>query len=271
MMSDSNDESVLLRTAVRLARLGGRMAADRLGQARTTRKADDTFLTQVDGEIQEALLGVIAEEFSGHAILAEEHLANPQRHAPVDRAEYCWVIDPLDGTRNFSRALPIFATSVAVMREGWPILGAICEAMTGQVFSASAGRGATLDGHPIHVCDNPADRDTIIAVRGRTGRAAPAAVHRWTDRYILRNVGAAALHLAFVAAGMVDAAYNAQCKLWDIAAGALLVTEAGGLVTTLKGEPIFPLSPRNYHNEDMRFLAAGSILHSQLLPDAQAG
>jgi len=270
-MSDPDEQSVLLSAAVRLAERGGQIAARRIGQARTTRKADRTFLTQVDAEIQEALLDVIAEAFAHHAVLAEEDIVRPARHVAIDRAEYCWVIDPLDGTRNFSRALPVFATAVAVMREGWPVVGAVCNAMTGQVFAASAGSGATLDGQPIRVRDGAVGPDTMIAVRGRSGQPAPPAIHRWADRYVLRNVGAAALHLAFVAMGALDAAYNAQCKLWDLAAGYLLVTEAGGVMTTPRGEPLFPRLPSAYRGEEMGFLAAGPTLHAHLLPDAQAG
>jgi len=268
-MPNSTYDDILLSAAVRLAALGGQTAAARIGQARTTRKADRTFVTQVDTEIQDKLLNLIADEFPSHAVLAEEEQVHADRHALIDEAEYCWVIDPLDGTRNFSRAIPVFATSVAVMRDGWPLVGAVCNAMTGQVFAALQGRGATLDGQAIHVRDESGHRDTMIAVRGRSGLAAPPAVHRWTDRYVLRNIGAAALHLAFVAAGMFDAAFSVQCKLWDVAAAALLITEAGGVITTTRGDPIFPCNPADYRGQDLGFLAAGPRLHAELLPDVR--
>jgi myo-inositol-1(or 4)-monophosphatase len=266
-MTRSADPHNLLATAVRLATLGGQMAAARLGMAQTRRKADRTFVTQVDGEIQEALLRTLADEYPDHSVLAEEEQSHAGRHASVSTAEFCWVIDPLDGTRNFSRAMPIFGTSVAVLKDGMPLAGAIGDAMSGQVFSALAGEGATLNGRPIHVRDDPPGSDTMIAVRGRSGHPAPPAIHHWADRYVLRNVGAAALHLAFVAAGMMDATFHAECKLWDLAAGALLVTEAGGVVTDPAGKPLFPCHPRDYHDDDMAFLAAGPTLHRHLVPD----
>ncbi len=268
-MADWSDGSVLLDAAVEFCRLGGRIAAARLGTARTSRKADRTLVTQVDTEIQEALLDAIGRRFGDDAVLAEEDLVNPQRHARLEKAEYCWVIDPLDGTRNFSRSLPIFATTVAVMRGGYPVVGVICDAMTSQVYSAVVGRGATLDGRPMHVRDEPLSRDTMIAVRGKSGQPAPQAIHRWADRYVLRNIGSASLHLAFVASGSLDASFNAQCKLWDLAAGWLLIGEAGGVVTFPNGDPIFPLRVDTYRNRDMGFLAAGRQLHACLLPETR--
>lgn len=270
-MPDADEQPALLAAAVRLARIGGRIAADRIGQAQTGRKADRSFITQVDFEIQETLLRAVADEFSHHAVLAEEELSCPERHAPIHQATHCWVIDPLDGTRNFSRALPIFATSVAVLRAGRPIAAAVCHAMTGQIFAASAGNGATLDGRPVRVRDDPPTADTIVFVRGKSGAPATPVIHRWVDRFALRNIGSAALHLAFAAAGSADAAYHQQCKLWDLAAGWLLVTEAGGVITTADGQPVFPCAVADYRGEDMGFLAAGPELHAHMLADARAG
>ncbi len=268
-MTADTDQTDLLRTTIELARHGGRIAADRVGQARTARKADSTFITQVDFEIQDALLAAIADRYPGHAVLAEEELAHPERHAPVDRATICWVIDPLDGTRNFSRAVPVFSTSVAVLRDGEPIAAAVCDAMTGQTFAASLGGGATLDGETMAVRDIPANPDTMITVRGRSGHPAPAVMHHWVDSFSLRNFGSAALHMAFVAAGMIDAAYHQQCKLWDLAAGFLLVTEAGGVTTSTSGRPLFPRRLTEYDEDDLGFLAAGPGLHARLLGDIQ--
>lgn len=268
-MPTDNQRTELLHLAVELAQRGGRIAAERVGHARTTRKADKTFITQVDFEIQDALLAAVAERYPDHAVLAEEELAHPERHAPVDQADVCWVIDPLDGTRNFSRAVPVFSTSVAVLRNGAPVAAAVCDAMTRQTFAAASGCGATLDGETITVRDIPANPDTMITVRGKSGHPAPAVMHHWVNSFSLRNFGSAALHMAFVAAGMIDAAYHQQCKLWDLAAGALLVTEAGGVATSTQGRPLFPRSLAEYDEQDLGFLAAGPGLHAYLLADIQ--
>ncbi|MBN1341964.1 MAG: inositol monophosphatase [Phycisphaerae bacterium] len=270
-MASSTDVSVLFDAAVRLAEWGGEIATSRIGEAKTTRKADRTFITQVDLEIQDALLGVIAREFPDHAVLAEEEQSDPSRHRRIEEAEHCWVIDPLDGTRNFSRGVPMFATSVAIMREGRPIVAAICGGVTGQVFAAVAGGGATMDGQPTRVRDEPPNRDSMIAVRGKSGAPAAPVIHRWINQYCVRTLGSAALHLAFVGAGITDAAYHQQCKLWDLAAGALLVEAGGGVITTPAGEPIFPVSLRAYHGQDMGFLAAGPGLHAHLLGESREG
>lgn len=269
IMSQPDEIPALLETAIRLARMGGNIAADRLGQARTTRKRDRSFVTQVDFEIQDALLDALAEQFPGHAAIVEEDVSRPDRHAPVDEAEFCWVIDPLDGTRNFSRGFPVFSTSVAVMREGRPIVGVVCHANTGQVFAASVGGGATLDGRPTHVRDEPPTSDTMVFMRGRSDHPAPPMMHRWLDLFSFRNIGSTALHMAFVAGGIVDVAFHQQCKLWDLAAGSLLVTEAGGMATQPNGDDLFPICLDEYDNDDMGFLAAGLSLHAHLLADAR--
>ncbi len=266
-MTSSETPTDLRAAAVRLARMGGEIAAKRIGQAETHRKEDRSYITQVDFEIQDALLAVLAEEFPSHAVLAEEEQSQPDRHASTHGARFCWVIDPLDGTRNFSRALPVFATSVAVLDDGRPVAGAVCHAMTGQVFEASAGGGTTVDGRGIRVRDKPPSPDTIITMRGRSGHPAPPEMHHWIDRHALRNLGSAALHLALVAGGVTDAAYQQQCKLWDLAAGYLLVVEAGGVISLPSGAPIFPRSPAAYRDQDIGFLAAGPALHEHLLRD----
>jgi myo-inositol-1(or 4)-monophosphatase len=130
-----------------------------------------------------------------------------------------------------------------------------------------AGGGTKLDGRPVGVRDAAPTGDSMIAVRGKSHHPAAAVIHRWVDRYCVRTLGSAALHLAFVAAGIMDATYHQQCKLWDVAAGALLVEEGGGVITTPSGAPIFPRSPADYDGQDISFLAGGTGLHAHLLAD----
>ena len=264
-MSAPSDPVDFRHNACALARLGCRTAETFFGRAIVARKADDTPVTQADHAAQAAILDVLAERFPAHAVLVEEELVSPQRHADRATAEVCWVIDPLDGTRNFARGVGVYATSVAVMHDGAPVAGAVCDATTGQVYSAARGQGAFLNDQPLVLQDRPVDSDTVVMISSFRRRAIPDAVRTWMDRYLFRNQGSLCLHLAWVAAGLADAAYALECKLWDIAAVGLIVEQAGGVITNHQGGSLWPLDLAAYHDEDIPILAGTPTMHARLL------
>jgi myo-inositol-1(or 4)-monophosphatase len=248
-----------------LARQGGRLARGRLGQAVVSRKADRSLVTDVDCQVQQLIVSQLSERFPDHAMLAEEaDQTLASRPDPAD-AEFCWVIDPLDGTRNYARGLPIFTTSIALLQAGSPIVGVTYDPMLDQLYSAMAGGGAWLGSNRLQVADRPAHRDSLITVPSGRNRPLPAGVERWTKIMTIRSLGSTALHMALIAAGLMDAELEVDSKLWDVAAGALLVSEAGGCVTGLKGEPLFPYPLAGYRGQDIAYLAAGPRLHAELL------
>jgi myo-inositol-1(or 4)-monophosphatase len=262
-MRAANQE--LCRTACDLARLAAAAVRPLLGQVRRDRKADDSPVTEADHLAQATILAELSRRYPDHAVLVEEVVQNPERHANVSRSEYCWVVDPIDGTRNFCRGVNMYAVSIGVLHQGRPVVGAVYDATRDGVFSAIVGEGARLDDQPLRLIDRAVSSDTTIALSSFRRRPVTPAVKAWMDRYLFRNVGAVALQLSWVAAGLIDATYSHECKLWDMAAAALIIAESGGMATRPDGGSLWPIEPTAYAGEDVPILAGTPTMHRQLL------
>jgi myo-inositol-1(or 4)-monophosphatase len=207
------------------------------------------IVTDADLVAESMILERLRAAFPDHAVTSEEAGADPgsvgaDGTGPTVR----WLVDPIDGTTNFSRDNPNFCTSIAAVEDGRPVVGIIAEALRGTVFAACAGGGATLDSKPIHVSNVTTLTSAILSID--TPKVADlreqtlAYVHRLLAQgRTLRASGSAALNMAYIAAGWVDAYFNVQMKPWDQAAGGLLVAEAGGAVSTLSGDVWTPYRP----------------------------
>lgn len=253
--------------ATRLAEQAGEIARARRGAGQTALKSDASLVTETDHAMQALILGGIAAAYPDHAVVAEEQIADPARHADRSSARYCWIIDPLDGTRNYVSNLPCFATSIAVLDSGVPVVGVVVEHNTRWKFTAVAGGRTLLGDTPISVA-NPAPGDEVlVGVSSSKRRATTDILVDWLRRpgLVMRNTGSTAHHLGLVAGGMLSAALCVKCKIWDIAAGALLVTSAGGRVTDLTGSDPFPYPRDADPAEDTPLLAAPPDLHKSLL------
>jgi len=228
---------LLLEAATDAARAGGVVLRRLFGTSglEVRRKGANDFVSRADHESEEAVVGEILGRFPEHAILAEE------AGALGGSSEYEWVIDPLDGTTNFLQGLPVWCVSVACHRGGELLAGAVYEPLADRMFAAARGRGATLDGVAMAVSER-AGLDGAFLATGYPFRA-----HAALDAYLgafrdvfrqaraIRRCGAAALDLAFTAAGVYDGFFEFRLSPWDIAAGVLLIREAGGVVTDLDG------------------------------------
>ncbi|NOT00883.1 MAG: inositol monophosphatase [Phycisphaerales bacterium] len=248
----------------------GEVVREMSGRTRIERKADDSMVTEADRRVEALIRGAIADRFPDHAFVGEEMYAGRRGTRPMIEAEYCWVVDPIDGTRNFAHRFPMVATSIALMRGDRPVVGVVTEHTTGTVYSAVAGEGAHCDGRAMRVNNEAISRDTLVAVPSGRHQPILPIIRDWVDRYVLRNVGSTALHMAYVAAGAVDAAFGYECKLWDVAAGALLIDEAGGRCTGLDGRTPLPLDPRGYDGRDMPFFCASPAVFEALLASLAA-
>ena len=248
----------------------GVLARERQGRAVASRKADRSVVTDIDHAVQDILLERIGRDFPADAAITEETQKAPGRHAAVGSAARCWVIDPIDGTRNYARGFPLFTISVGLMEAGRPVLGVIHNPMTGNMYSAFAGGGAWLDGAPMAAVDRPMSGSTIIGVPSAREAPLPGIMHRWMDRMVLRNTGSTALHLALVASGAMDAACSDDCRLWDIAAGAVIASEAGAIFVRPTGEPHFPMDLASYTDQNVPFIVAGPALAAALVAEYQA-
>jgi myo-inositol-1(or 4)-monophosphatase len=246
-----------------------RIALERFGTARVTTKADRSPVTEADHAVQDALLDTIAREYPGDAAITEETQARPDAHASVSQAKRCWVIDPIDGTRNYARSISVFTVSVALMEQGRPVVGMVYDPVADRMYSATVGGGAWLNEDPISPVRDSAWDEVYISIPTSRYEQLPPVVHEWIDRMIVRNLGSTALHLALIATGSFDAVYCRKSKLWDIAAGALIAQEAGAQVRSLEGGPCFPLDLSRYAGEPLPMLAARPPLLERLLAEYQ--
>ncbi len=232
----------LLATAVAAARTGAEVAARyfRSTDLEVRRKGANDFVTRADQESEAAILAVIRERFPDHRILAEEGSGAGEGHG-----EYEWLIDPIDGTTNFLQGLPVYCVSVACRRGDEVLVGVIEDPEGSNVFSAVRGGGAYWNDRRMQVSRREGLDGAFLAT-GYPFRALPTldiylAIFRDVFRHAkaIRRCGAAALDLAYTAAGVYDGFFEFRLSPWDIAAGTLMVREAGGIVTDLDGGPGF--------------------------------
>ena len=203
------------------------------------RKAGFDFVTQADKAAEEAVLEVIARERPDDRILSEESAGDysqARSHPGV-----LWIVDPLDGTTNFIHGFPQVSVSVAALEGGRPKAGVISDVLRDEVFSAVAGRGAALNGRPITVRD-PGDRSQSLLLTGfpfrdrdRLARYLELFAELFSQVSGVRRAGSACLDLAYLAAGRAQGFWEIGLKPWDLAAGILLIREAGGVVTDFQG------------------------------------
>ena len=199
-------------------------------------KGPADVVTQVDHDAEDMIVRTIRAAFPEHGFLGEEG------HAALPGADYVWVIDPLDGTRNYATGVPFFCTSIALTLRGRAVVGVIHDPLHGETFSAETGKGAYLNGARVSFARKARLEQAILYVGflpahnpRDAGLAVPMLVRLRPQVEAVRNVGSAALSLAYVACGRFDIVYQDRLSAWDMLAGALLVEEAGGVATDFAG------------------------------------
>ncbi len=251
-----------LALACRLASEAGAIILEQRADVSVRRKADGSEVTDADLAAERHILEAIRHRYPDHALLAEESGAGSEA---ATSAPYCWVVDPLDGTQNYTRGFPCFATSIALLRDGLPVVGVIREHTTGTTYAATASGEPTVDGQPMTVSRRPLGRSFVVGAPSIKRDESPDAQQRLLERVNLRSTGSTALHLALVASGALDAAFARRCYAWDIAAGTLLVRQAGGQCTDLSGRPLWPMPAEADPTGRTPFLAAEPHAHAALL------
>lgn len=232
----------LLNIAVRAARNAGDITTryiDRIDTLKIGTKQHNDFVSEVDQLAEQEIINTIKQAYPQHTILAEESGYHNQKE---DKNHPIWIIDPLDGTTNFLHGFPQFAISIAMQSEGRLQIAVIYDPMRQELYTATNGGGARLNDRRIRINPNTRLEGSLI------GTGFPYYQYDHLDRYInilktvitktagVRRPGAAALDLAYVAAGRLDGFWEFNLKPWDIAAGVLLVQEAGGMVSDFDGE-----------------------------------
>lgn len=255
-----------LRTlAEEAVRIGGAVARSAFGGSFGIRlKADRSEVTDADLAAEGAVVGFLSGKRPDDGFVTEE---NPRSDSA---SGIYWIVDPIDGTRNFVRGIPCFACTVAAMQGGVPVAGAIYDPMNDVLYAADRDEGAFQAGAPLRIeprAGRPQGGNPKLLVGIPSTRHARShkLVLRWLDELVVRNFGAATIHLAMVASGRLDATLLTNSRLWDIAAGWLLVKHAGGEVTTPEGAAIFPIETGRYEGAEMPALAASRSVHAQLV------
>jgi len=251
--------SLFLKTAVRAAKAAGTIHKKFYGKTLHIQfkgKNSLNLVTQVDQLSEKKILSILQKQFPAHDFLGEESGFQKNNSA------YTWIIDPLDGTTNFAHAYPFFCVSIALVQNGVPIAAVIYDALRDECFTAEKGKGAFLNGKPIRVSKISTLEKSLLC----TGFAYMVReTHYNLDNFAqfvltsqgVRRDGSAAMNFAYVAAGRLDGFWERGIQAWDIAAGALLILEAGGKLTDITGDP-FDLFAQNA-------LAANPKMHSILL------
>jgi myo-inositol-1(or 4)-monophosphatase len=214
-------------------------------------------VTTTDTLLQSRLLDSVRARFPQDGALAEEG----DVATGLDR-EFVWVLDPLDGTNNYALGLPCFAVSLGVFRRGMPYAGVVHDPNTGFTCWALRDRGAWLGDRRLVLRGAPLTAASNVSVRVPLDPVLAPVVIGWLGRYKLRGFGSVALHLAYAAIGAIDVVLDHRAALWDLAGGACVLREAGGVITDPRGRELFPFDLTAYDGGPVAFLAGN--------PDAQA-
>jgi myo-inositol-1(or 4)-monophosphatase len=249
----------MVTIAVRAARDAGRILTrhiDRVDTLTIVDKGKNEFVSEVDRSAEQAIIAVLKEKYPHHAILAEES-------GSQGKSDFQWIIDPLDGTTNYLHGIPQYAISIALKVKGRLELGVVYDPAKEEMYTASRGEGAQLNGRRLRVSNRKDLRGALL------GTGIPYRDFRYSKHYLgmlndlmaetsgVRRPGCAALDLAYVASGRFDGFWELGLAQWDIAAGVLLIREAGGLVTDIAGGENFLQSGN--------IIAAGPKVHNAML------
>ena len=260
----------ILEVAVRAARAGGEVLLDGLaGELEIEHKDGHVDLvTSADRRSQDAVFAVIRDAFPGHALLGEEGTAGDPE------ADGLWIVDPLDGTTNYVHGWPLFSVSIAHRAGGRLVCGVVLDPWRDELYTATAGGGATCNGVPLRVSDVDTLSRALLVTQVQSSDA--AVIREYVERLErlihlaggVRNPGSPALVLCAVAAGRLEGFCERRIKPWDVAAGSLIVAEAGGRVSDFDGDPAESLEP-------VDLVATNGRIHAELIealraPDEEA-
>ncbi len=226
--------------AIEAAHQAGKLLRDnfRHGHAFALKSGFRDLVTQFDRHAEEIIVSLIRKHFPEHSILTEEGSVRP-----TDTAPYRWIIDPIDGTTNFAHGFPFFAISIALYSQDDALVGVVYNPIHDELFVGEAGRGAQLNGQPIRVSQIETLHESLVMTGFPYDERLIPQHLAWWERFAkkaqtLRRLGSSALALSYLAAGRADGYWELDLKPWDMAAAVLIVREAGGTVTNLRGDSL---------------------------------
>jgi len=223
------------------ARAGGRVLVEWSGRFGVSQKAHRDLVTEADFAAQREIRRIVLGEFPGHGFIGEESLPEAAA-APPGPDGLCWIVDPLDGTSNYVHGFPAYCVSVALARGDEILVGAIYDPVRDECFTARAGGGAALNGRAIRAAATTQPIDALVAVSFPPHVAADSSAVAdflavLPHVHSVRRTGSTAINLAYIACGRLDAFWVRRISSWDVAAGLLLVAEAGGVIGPFAGGP----------------------------------
>jgi myo-inositol-1(or 4)-monophosphatase len=263
----------MLNIAVKAARRAGNIinrATRNLDIVAVKEKAANDYVTEVDREAEQAIIRTLHEAYPGHAILAEESGASGD-------SEYQWIIDPLDGTTNFLHGFPQYAVAIALRHRGVVTQAVIYDPSRNDLFTATRGRGAFVNDQRMRVSKRGSLKASLLGTGFPFRQFDHIDVYLATLRHMMghssgvRRAGSATLDLAYVAAGRLDGFWEFGLSPWDMAAGALLITEAGGLVGDLSGENRYLETGNIIGGNPMVFVELLKAIEPHLTPTLRKG
>lgn len=244
--------------AKQLARDAGKILADNLGHiSKIDYKGRCDMVTNVDRESEEFIANQLEKRFPEHDLLAEE-----SHHAEA-KSEYRWIVDPLDGTNNYVHGIPFFVVSIALEYKNEVVLGVVFNPVSKELFWAGKGEGAYLNDDKLHVSRNAKMEECMLCTGFPYGFGDDKKrnLEYWRRFQLiaqgLRRFGAAALDLCYVAAGRLDGFWELSLHPWDVAAGLLIIREAGGRTTNLEGQPATPY--------ESGYVVSNGLIHEEML------
>ncbi len=250
----------MLEFAIRAAREAGAILQDFAERGfDITHKGRINLVTEADLASEKHITELIRQQFPAHHIVAEESWQGGLSGAD----DYAWLIDPLDGTTNFSHGFPCYAVSIGIEHKGQSIAGVVYDPTRDEMFAAERGAGATLNGKPIHVSAVSSLEKALLVsgfpydVRERMHEYLPAWEEFLKQAQAVRRLGAAAIDMACVANGRLDGFWEKGLHAWDTAAGWVIIEEAGGRVTKLDGSP--------FNNFTPSLLCTNGLIHDEML------
>lgn len=266
MVLEQKDLSRILETAIVAARLAGQRAMEEIDFTKTSVKNATELVTQADAHCQKIIIDRIKENYPDHGFIAEEGDGGKLfKQSPRGEDLLWWVVDPIDGTTNFSHRMLLFTVSIGVMYEGEPIVGVIFDPATESIFTAIVGGEAQLNGRRITTSGGALDQFNSVGLDSHYENGVPA----WTCELIMRsrfrNLGSTALQMAYVAKGSMIATIANTPRLWDLAAGLVIAEAAGAVVTDWQGQRILPIDLDNYEGQTFQIVTAAERVHPQIL------
>jgi myo-inositol-1(or 4)-monophosphatase len=267
----------MLNTAVKAARKAGAIinrASLDIDRVRISRKDRNDFVTEVDEACEKAIIDTLSQAYPSHGFLGEESGLTAGAGAGK-AAEYVWVIDPLDGTTNFIHGMPVYCVSIGLLHKGQVTQAVIYDPSRDELFVASKGKGAFLNDRRLRVSKQDRLEGALIGTGFPFKRQAQIDLYLSMFKEIsekaagVRRPGAAAIDLAYVAAGRYDAFFEMGLMPWDAAAGSLLITEAGGFVGDFKGESDYLFAENILAGTPKVFAQMVGLLSGYTLPEPQ--